>query len=266
MATFLTSPKGYLQECSMFYHCIIPFPTKMGNQQPIEKLDRTSESLDIHSIFHTIQGEGPFCGRSAVFVRLAGCNLQCPACDTDYTIGRTRMDVPHILSQVKSKQPSPNLVVITGGEPLRQNITYLVQSLIANGYVVQIETNGTVGLDPQLWEFVRKDPALNYGLFIVVSPKTGKINESLYPHIAAYKYVAHHRDMDEDGLPRYALNHTAHPRLARPHKSYKGPVYLQPCDSKNKVENKRNLDACVKSVMTFGYTLQLQIHKIIGVE
>lgn len=250
----------------MFPHFPLPVHVERGNQQPIEKLDRTSDSLDVHSIFLTIQGEGPFCGHSAVFIRLAGCNLQCPKCDTDYTKGRSRMDVPYILSQVKSKQPNPNLVVITGGEPFRQDSTYLVRSLIANGYIVQIETNGTIALDPQLYEFVRKDLSLRYGLFIIVSPKTGKINESLYPHIAAYKYVAHYRDIDEDGLPRYALGHTAHPRLARPHDGYMGPVYLQPCDSKDKVANKKNLRACIESVMKFGYILQLQTHKIIGVE
>src|SRR3954467_9071958 len=45
-------------------------------------------SLSIHSIFYTLQGEGPYSGCPAVFMRLAGCNLQCPGCDTDYTSGQ----------------------------------------------------------------------------------------------------------------------------------------------------------------------------------
>ena len=55
-------------------------PMKTNTQEP-EKIDR-DRHLDVHSIFHTIQGEGPYCGHPAVFIRLAGCNLQCPGCDT----------------------------------------------------------------------------------------------------------------------------------------------------------------------------------------
>ena len=57
------------------------------NSQAIEKSAHyTTRSYDVHSIFPTIQGEGPFVGQPAIFIRLAGCNLQCPACDTDYTL------------------------------------------------------------------------------------------------------------------------------------------------------------------------------------
>ena len=56
------------------------------NTQPAEKQVKSSGLiLAINSIFYTIQGEGPFAGSPAVFVRLAGCNLQCPMCDTEYT-------------------------------------------------------------------------------------------------------------------------------------------------------------------------------------
>lgn len=251
----------------MFPHFPYPVRIDTGNQQPIEKSDMTKDSLDIHSIFSTIQGEGPFCGKSAIFIRLAGCNLRCPACDTNYTKGRMRYDIRSIVFEVNSQQPKTDLVVITGGEPLRQDLTFLVRALIANGYVVQIETNGTLPLNPELYEFVRKDASLGYGLFIVCSPKTGKVNQDLQPHICAYKYVAHHEHIDEsDGLPTKALGHSAHPVLARPHKEFTGTIYLQPCDSKNKSVNKWNVQACVDSVKKFGYTLQLQIHKIIGVE
>ena len=68
------------------------------NLQPIEKRTKSADGLlSLHSIFHTIQGEGPFCGTPSVFVRLAGCNLQCPACDTDYTQGRRAASAQEIL-------------------------------------------------------------------------------------------------------------------------------------------------------------------------
>ncbi|WP_046973456.1 7-carboxy-7-deazaguanine synthase QueE, partial [Dyella japonica] len=96
----------------------------------------------------TIQGEGPFCGQPAVFVRLAGCNLQCPGCDTNYTSNRKKMshsdiwqEIVHVTGEAKTK-----LVVITGGEPFRQPevvnfINYLIDM---KGYRVQVETNGTM--------------------------------------------------------------------------------------------------------------------------
>ncbi|MEG7364337.1 7-carboxy-7-deazaguanine synthase QueE, partial [Pseudomonas citronellolis] len=96
------------------------------NLQPIEKRTKSADGLlSLHSIFHTIQGEGPFCGTPSVFVRLAGCNLQCPACDTDYTQGRRAASVQEILDKVQEYQSS-GLVVITGGEPFRQDITRLL--------------------------------------------------------------------------------------------------------------------------------------------
>ena len=65
----------------------------MINKQPIEKREPSYEgTLQVHSIFKTIQGEGPFCGTPCVFVRLAGCNLQCPACDTDQWYFPARAD------------------------------------------------------------------------------------------------------------------------------------------------------------------------------
>ena len=63
----------------------------MKNQQLADKpvLNETGLSLQVNSIFYTIQGEGPFAGRPAIFIRLAGCNLQCPGCDTEYTKRQT---------------------------------------------------------------------------------------------------------------------------------------------------------------------------------
>src|SRR5574343_1826946 len=96
----------------------------MNNQQPAPR--DFQDTLEVHSIFSTIQGEGPFCGRPAVFVRLAGCNLQCPGCDTDYTQNRARLDYEIILSIIRDQlaltASKANLIVVTGGEPFRQNI------------------------------------------------------------------------------------------------------------------------------------------------
>src|SRR5262245_19999182 len=113
------------------------------NQQPIEKRVKQGTPLQVHSIFNTIQAEGPFCGTPASFVRLAVCALQCPACDTDYTSFRANMQTSLILEEIQRFR-SHGLVVITGGEPFRQDLGPLIDKLVKAGYYVQIETNGSL--------------------------------------------------------------------------------------------------------------------------
>jgi 7-carboxy-7-deazaguanine synthase len=130
------------------------------NQQAIEKSTSHPEGLlDVHSIFYTIQGEGPFSGFPAVFIRLAGCNLQCPHCDTEYTQGR-RLAYPEVVAEYVSTLSQPRgLVVITGGEPFRQNLTKLLQCLSDYRLLVQIESNGT--LPPSKFQYTQY-PRPNY--------------------------------------------------------------------------------------------------------
>lgn len=231
----------------------------MINIQPIEKRQESDGSvLSIHSIFFTIQGEGPFCGHPAIFIRLAGCNLQCPSCDTVYTTGRTLRSVDKIIADVEYITVGfKPLIVITGGEPFRQNITPLSRALYSRGYKVQIETNGTLPPSPNFPKDV---------VTIICSPKAGKINTELAMCVDAYKYVLSHDSINpDDGLPYLALNHTASPMVARPPDDYIGPIYLQPMDSQDEVENALNLEAVKNSCMKYGYLLQVQLHKIIGV-
>jgi len=249
------------------------------NTQQIEKpvkllpnIEEHLQYLDINSIFYTIQGEGPFAGRTAVFVRLAGCNLQCPMCDTEYT-DRVKLRPGEVAYRVgvlffestvrrviAADAPTPKpLVVITGGEPLRQPIRNLVEHLLSCGYSVQIETNGTL---------YRDLPYSNQDLTVVCSPKTGSINHKLMPHIKALKYVASWQELNGslDGLPSKALGHSNSGQLARPAQDWKGEIYLQPADHKDDNINKANLQAVVRSCMEHGHRLCLQMHKYADIE
>lgn len=239
----------------------------LNTQQPQKPTFRPDGQLEVHSIFPTIQGEGPFVGQRAIFIRLAGCNLQCPGCDTEYTHPSDFLQlwpVKHIIEAAQGEllrnmfvdSLAGHLVVITGGEPFRQNLFPLVDALLNEGAIVQIETNGTL----------YQELPYDY-ITVVCSPKTGSINTHLLPHIDALKYVASAADIaQDDGLPIQALGHSAMPRLARPTDEFDGFIYLQPMDSKDPAENQKNLDAVVRSVLRFGYVLGLQIHKSIGVE
>lgn len=239
--------------------------TKMLNKQiPIKQdLSHGGNTLLINSIFYTIQGEGPFAGTPAVFIRLAGCNLQCPACDTEYTENEV-LNIAEIMEMVAETIPETNrfqapLVVITGGEPFRQPISKLIGHLLDAMFQVQVETNGTLFVDLD-WSFVHRN------FTIVCSPKAGKVNDKLWPHIKALKYVLHADEINpEDGLPIYALKHSASPQVARPPEHWKGEIYVQPIDEQDIVENLRHQKAAVESAMKFGYRLCLQIHKVIGV-
>jgi organic radical activating enzyme len=246
---------------------------KQINFQPISKSERNGNdgnSLLVHSIFLTIQGEGPHVGKPAVFIRLGGCNLQCPGCDTEYTNGAQVMSIDEIEDRVRAVYLVPAcdatpMIVITGGEPMRQNLIPLVNRLCPN-YKVQIETNGTLGF----YGTVSLSQAVWKGLDIVVSPKSGKVAENIQPFIVAYKYVLDRDHIDPtDGLPTSVLGMPGAP--ARPFDDFEGEVYVQPADQEphasgwaHRGENRKNLDATIDSAIKYGYRLCVQVHKVAG--
>jgi organic radical activating enzyme len=239
------------------------------NKQPIEKREPSYDgTLQIHSIFKTIQGEGPFCGTPCVFVRLAGCNLQCPSCDTDYTSKRELMTPSDIVRAVANLSigglRGDSLVVITGGEPFRQHVGELIDLLVGCRYYVQVESNGTMNPPIGPWN---KNTFERQGAYLVVSPKTGKLNPLAMDTACALKYVvAWDNIRPDDGLPMTALGHSANPYPARPNELFEGLVYVQPQDDKNEAMNFRNTQAAVEACLEHGHILQLQVHKYIGVE
>lgn len=226
----------------------------MLNEQPTEKKskDTNGEMIEVVDIFNTIQGEGPFVGSPAVFVRLAGCNFQCPACDTDYTSHRRFVHISNIMDTVRGLRPN-GLVVLTGGEPFRQAIGQLIRVLIINGQRVQVETNGTL-----------YQPDCPYKMFsIVCSPKSAVINNQLRPYINALKYVvqAGYTDPD-DGLPTMVLGMKV--KAAKPEGMLTEDIYIQPADEQDPKKNAANLSEALAICMKFGYRLCTQQHKIIG--
>ncbi len=100
--------------------------------------------LKINEIFKSIQGESTYAGLPCTFVRLAGCNLRCTYCDTNYAYyeGREISD-EDIISKID--EYGVKCVEFTGGEPLFQEETpKLLKTLLDKGYNVLVETNGSI--------------------------------------------------------------------------------------------------------------------------
>ncbi len=101
------------------------------------------KELNICEIFYSVEGETSLVGKPAVFIRLAGCNLNCKWCDTVYARkkGKKRKMTEILNNVIKYNCP---IVVITGGEPLLQKESLnLMKELILKGYRVVLETNGS---------------------------------------------------------------------------------------------------------------------------
>ena len=118
------------------------------------------DELVVSEVFGpTFQGEGPSIGRRAGFVRLGRCNLDCTWCDTPYTWDWERYDpavelrrrsVESVVAQLVDM--APEIVVITGGEPLLQQrrLVPLLEGCAEQGWPVEVETNGTLAPDEQV--------------------------------------------------------------------------------------------------------------------
>lgn len=105
--------------------------------------------MKVNEIFSSIDGEGIRAGELATFIRLAGCNLRCNYCDTQYALETSsgkEMTIDEILEEV-AKYNVKN-ITLTGGEPLiHKDVEKLINKLLENNYKVNIETNGAVDIE-----------------------------------------------------------------------------------------------------------------------
>jgi 7-carboxy-7-deazaguanine synthase len=211
--------------------------------------------LKVTNIFATFQGEGPYTGYPSIFIRLSGCNLACSFCDTEFD-EYTELSVDEIINignkkfkefcgaEVKTKP----LIVITGGESMRQNISLLCRKFLEAGHIVQIESNGTL-ITPNIPNEVK----------IVCSPKisNGKYNrirEDILEKTIAIKFLvsdsnAEYSDIADVGQKNFNL-----------------PVYIQPMDEYDSEKNTKNLALAMRLATKYGGILSLQVHKMIGIE
>ena len=131
-------------------------------------------SIWVTETFLSIQGESTHAGRLCFFIRLAGCNLQCRYCDTQYSASLTDGKAePLDLLVVKAVSSDVDLVEITGGEPLTQPETIqLCEKLLDAGMTVLIETNGSM----PVWEL----PEGVIRILDCKTPSSGESGSNLY--------------------------------------------------------------------------------------
>jgi 7-carboxy-7-deazaguanine synthase len=223
-----------------------------GKNKILKPEIHSGENLDVQEIFPTLQGEGPYVGHPSVFIRLGGCNLACSFCDTEFD-SYQNISLEKIIEKTLELAKSPEgkivrkLIVITGGEPLRQPIGRLCDELVKLDFLVQIETNGTIFRN------------LNSAVKIICSPKNvdGKyyeIRPDLLSRINAFKFIIsksqkNYSEIAEVGQSKFNI-----------------PVYAQPMDEYDEAKNLANLEYTKNLCEKGGYLFSLQMHKILGIK
>lgn len=221
----------------------------------------------VQEVFHTIQGEGPFTGTPAVFVRMARCNLACTFCDTDFESKERQVSVIDLALEIRLLAGAhTRLVVLTGGEPLLQDPRVLIASLVSGGFRFQIETAGTVW--PAGLELY---PYAEY-FTIVCSPKTPTVHKEVVAHCRDWKYIVRATESTVGAIPIVNTQDVAGKtrQLYTPQPGRHDTIWLQPCEEYfmggivAKAATERNRYEAVERCMTTGARLSLQTHKILG--
>lgn len=219
----------------------------------------------INEVFESIQGEGSFTGLPSIFVRLQGCPVGCPWCDTKHTwsldsqlersapvVMTEKGESPHwfnhsieqLLSLFTEQNYRAKHVVITGGEPCMYDLIPLSSRLIELGYSVQIETSGTYEVLTHENTWVTVSPKVNMpGGREVLASAMQRANEIKHP-VAMEKHI---EELDQT--------------LKLLEGRVKPLIYLQPIS-----QQKRATDLAIQVCIERNWRLSLQTHKFIGIE
>ena len=219
----------------------------------------------INEIFESIQGEGAHTGVPSIFVRLQGCPVGCPWCDTKHTwhlnadlektaeqvMAETQesehyfvLDVEELLALFKQHNYQAKHIVLTGGEPCMYDLRPLTETLDGLDYSCQIETSGTyqVLAHDNTWVTVSPKIAMPGG-YKVRADAMQRANEIKHA-IAMQKHI--------DALDELMQNTLA---------GNQPLIYLQPIS-----QQKRATELAIQTCIARNWRLSLQTHKFIGIE
>ena len=246
----------------------------MHGLNPVAGTRVASEGFSVNSVWYTIQGEGPFVGCPAIFVRLSGCNLRCFWCDTEFESGKEKSADQLAQAILRLAEINPcRFIVITGGEPMLQPLKTLIDHPTLRDFAFQIETAGSVWPIAGLTENGTTNAER---LSIVCSPKTGTVVSPLR-HFGLFnvywKYIVRALEpVGEDGLPVMSTQIKARPmRLFRPINTQHDPktrarIFVQGCDEGDQTLTNANVQYAATIALTYGYRLSLQTHKLLGLD
>ena len=146
----------------------------------------TTATLPVVETFHSLQGEGHHSGRSAFFIRLAGCTVGCPWCDTKHSWPHDRHpDTALATLAEEASEACRNgaaFIVVTGGEPLHHSLEPLTEALSVSGRPLHLETSGV-------------DPLSGRFDWITLSPKRHRPpRKDLLRHCHELKVVIHNTE------------------------------------------------------------------------
>jgi 7-carboxy-7-deazaguanine synthase len=190
--------------------------------------------LALAEVFYSVQGEGAWTGTPAVFVRLAGCNLNCRFCDTDYAT-KAFASVEAVVARVRELGGSCPMVVLTGGEPFAQSeSSALIAALRADGRRVHVESNGSIAVE------------IPSDVWLTVSPKE-RLTDAMAARADEVKLIVDGR-VPEEWYARFAARTV--------------PTFLQP--EGNKPANIA-LALAAAQAEPKRLRLGLQAHKFIGI-
>ena len=200
--------------------------------------------MRVNETFLSLQGEGYFTGTPAFFLRLSGCNLHCPFCDTQHQ-SFTEMTEEEIVQE--ASRHKPRHIVITGGEPALQLTKSLVDKLHEAGFFIQVETNGTLPL-PEGIDWVTCSPKKAP---LQPSPRGGRL-----PSIDELKVLFMGDGTDPDNLVSPLLGEGSGVRL-----------YLQPLDTGDEMCNRIILRDTIAYILEHPqWRLSPQTHKLLGIK
>jgi organic radical activating enzyme len=165
---------------------------------------------EVSETFHSLQGEGYWSGTPSFFIRLAGCNLVCPWCDTDHQ-RRETLAIPALFARAEKESPRCKRLVLTGGEPTLQTIQPLIDYFRERGWYVAVETNGTGGRPCADWVTVSPKAGVDYPedlagdeIKIVLD---GKNDPGRFLHCAFKHWYIQPCSQDFEPAVRYVMEH-----------------------------------------------------------
>ena len=247
------------------------------------------DTLLVHGTFLTFQGEGPFMGRKAFFIRLAGCNYgskttHCGGpglqCDTEFTLAKgVPTSVQSLVEQAVAS--GAEIVVVTGGEPFLQAVGLMELSLnlFDVGLTTQVETNGVY---IRAIEDLLRDPS--FDTHVVISPKANQssgYSDTLIRKVYAAMNDAHRSLFLKVLIGAYPYDSIPAPFLSLP-KHIKNRIYLSPVttykssytgeianswnhDLVDPVQTAANHACAAQLVIEHNLRLSIQMHNFCGV-